>query len=42
MRLQCQAIVDEGFVLQFDCPDLTLSRHTVCARIYALLPGMLL
>jgi hypothetical protein len=42
MRLQYQAIVDEGFMLQLDCPDLALSRHTVCARIYALLPGMLL
>jgi 5-methyltetrahydropteroyltriglutamate--homocysteine methyltransferase len=33
MRLQYQAIVDAGFVLQLDCPDLALSRHTVFAHL---------
>jgi 5-methyltetrahydropteroyltriglutamate--homocysteine methyltransferase len=29
MRREYQAIIDAGFVLQVDCPDLALSRHTV-------------
>ena len=33
MRLQCQAIVDAGFLLQLHCPDLALSRHTVFAHL---------
>lgn len=33
MRRQYQAIVEAGFVLQLDCPDLALSRHTVFAHL---------
>jgi 5-methyltetrahydropteroyltriglutamate--homocysteine methyltransferase len=33
MRGQYQAIVDAGFVLQLDCPDLALSRHTIFAHL---------
>jgi 5-methyltetrahydropteroyltriglutamate--homocysteine methyltransferase len=33
MRAQYQAIVEAGFVLQLDCPDLALSRHTVFAHL---------
>ncbi len=33
MRVQSQAIVDAGFGLQHDCPDLALSRHTVFAHL---------
>ncbi len=33
MRAQYQAIVDAGFVLQLDCPDLALSRHTIFAHL---------
>jgi 5-methyltetrahydropteroyltriglutamate--homocysteine methyltransferase len=33
MKAQYQAIVDAGFVLQLDCPDLALSRHTVFAHL---------
>jgi 5-methyltetrahydropteroyltriglutamate--homocysteine methyltransferase len=28
MRAEYEAIVDEGFFLQLDCPDLAMSRHT--------------
>jgi 5-methyltetrahydropteroyltriglutamate--homocysteine methyltransferase len=28
MRLEYEAIVDQGFLLQLDCPDLAMSRHT--------------
>jgi 5-methyltetrahydropteroyltriglutamate--homocysteine methyltransferase len=34
MRAQYQAIVDAGFVLQLDCPDLALSRHTIFAHLF--------
>jgi methionine synthase II (cobalamin-independent) len=33
MSAQYQAIVDARFVLQLDCPDLALSRHTVFAHL---------
>jgi 5-methyltetrahydropteroyltriglutamate--homocysteine methyltransferase len=33
MRLQYQTIVGAGLVLQLDCPDLALSRHTVFAHL---------
>jgi 5-methyltetrahydropteroyltriglutamate--homocysteine methyltransferase len=33
MQAQYQAIVDAGFVLQLDCPDLALSRHTIFAHL---------
>jgi 5-methyltetrahydropteroyltriglutamate--homocysteine methyltransferase len=33
MKLQYDAIVQAGFVLQLDCPDLALSRHTVFAHL---------
>jgi 5-methyltetrahydropteroyltriglutamate--homocysteine methyltransferase len=33
MRAQYQAIVDARFVLQLDCPDLALGRHTVFAHL---------
>jgi 5-methyltetrahydropteroyltriglutamate--homocysteine methyltransferase len=33
MHVQYQAIVNAGFVLQLDCPDLALSRHTVFAHL---------
>jgi 5-methyltetrahydropteroyltriglutamate--homocysteine methyltransferase len=33
MKAQYHAVVDSGFVLQLDCPDLALSRHTVFARL---------
>jgi 5-methyltetrahydropteroyltriglutamate--homocysteine methyltransferase len=33
MKAQYDAIVDAGFVLQLDCPDLALSRHTVFAHL---------
>jgi 5-methyltetrahydropteroyltriglutamate--homocysteine methyltransferase len=33
MKSQYHAIVDAGFVLQLDCPDLALSRHTVFAHL---------
>lgn len=33
MKKEYQAIVDAGFVLQLDCPDLALSRHTVFAKL---------
>jgi 5-methyltetrahydropteroyltriglutamate--homocysteine methyltransferase len=33
MRRQYRAIVEAGFVLQLDCPDLALSRHTVFAHL---------
>jgi 5-methyltetrahydropteroyltriglutamate--homocysteine methyltransferase len=33
MKLQYEAIVQAGFVLQLDCPDLALSRHTVFAHL---------
>jgi 5-methyltetrahydropteroyltriglutamate--homocysteine methyltransferase len=33
MQAQYQAIVDAGFVLQLDCPDLALSRHTIFANL---------
>jgi 5-methyltetrahydropteroyltriglutamate--homocysteine methyltransferase len=33
MRAQYRAIVDAGLVLQLDCPDLALSRHTVFAHL---------
>ncbi len=29
MKREYQAVVDAGFVLQLDCPDLAMSRHTV-------------
>jgi len=33
MRAQYRAIIDAGLVLQLDCPDLALSRHTVFAHL---------
>ena len=33
MKRQYEAIVAAGFVLQLDCPDLALSRHTVFAHL---------
>jgi 5-methyltetrahydropteroyltriglutamate--homocysteine methyltransferase len=33
MAREYRAIVDAGFVLQVDCPDLALSRHTVFAHL---------
>jgi 5-methyltetrahydropteroyltriglutamate--homocysteine methyltransferase len=33
MQAQYEAIVNAGFVLQLDCPDLALSRHTVFAHL---------
>jgi 5-methyltetrahydropteroyltriglutamate--homocysteine methyltransferase len=33
MKAQYEAIVNAGFVLQVDCPDLALSRHTVFAHL---------
>jgi 5-methyltetrahydropteroyltriglutamate--homocysteine methyltransferase len=33
MQKEYRAIVDAGFVLQLDCPDLALSRHTVFAHL---------
>src|SRR5262245_41494515 len=33
MKPQYEAIVKAGFVLQLDCPDLALSRHTVFAQL---------
>ena len=33
MREAYKAIVDAGFLLQLDCPDLALSRHTVFAHL---------
>jgi len=33
MKRQYEAIVGAGFVLQLDCPDLALSRHTVFAHL---------
>jgi 5-methyltetrahydropteroyltriglutamate--homocysteine methyltransferase len=33
MQVQYQAIVEAGYVLQLDCPDLALSRHTVFAHL---------
>jgi 5-methyltetrahydropteroyltriglutamate--homocysteine methyltransferase len=33
MALEYRAIVDAGFVLQVDCPDLALSRHMVFAHL---------
>jgi 5-methyltetrahydropteroyltriglutamate--homocysteine methyltransferase len=33
MKAQYHAIVDAGFVLQLDCPDLALSRHTVFSHL---------
>ena len=33
MKAQYEAIVHAGFVLQLDCPDLALSRHTVFAHL---------
>lgn len=33
MSREYRAIVDAGFVLQLDCPDLALSRHTVFAHL---------
>ncbi|MCC7346726.1 MAG: epoxyalkane--coenzyme M transferase, partial [Variibacter sp.] len=33
MAREYKAIVDAGFVLQLDCPDLALSRHTVFAKL---------
>jgi len=33
MRREYQAIVESGLVLQVDCPDLALSRHTVFAHL---------
>jgi 5-methyltetrahydropteroyltriglutamate--homocysteine methyltransferase len=33
MGREYRAIVDAGFVLQVDCPDLALSRHTVFAHL---------
>lgn len=33
MRREYQAIVDAGMVLQVDCPDLALSRHTMFAHL---------
>src|SRR5690606_1522206 len=33
MAREYKAIVDAGFVLQLDCPDLALSRHTVFAHL---------
>jgi 5-methyltetrahydropteroyltriglutamate--homocysteine methyltransferase len=32
MAREYRAIVDAGFVLQLDCPDLALSRHMVFAH----------
>jgi 5-methyltetrahydropteroyltriglutamate--homocysteine methyltransferase len=29
MKREYQAIVDQGFILQLDCPDLAMLRHTV-------------
>lgn len=33
MREAYKAIVDAGFLLQLDCPDLALSRHTIFAHL---------
>ena len=33
MSREYRAIVDAGFVLQLDCPDLAMCRHTVCAHM---------
>ena len=33
MKRAYRAIVDAGFLLQLDCPDLALSRHTVFAHL---------
>jgi 5-methyltetrahydropteroyltriglutamate--homocysteine methyltransferase len=33
MKRQYDAVVDAGFVLQVDCPDLALSRHTLFAHL---------
>ncbi len=33
MQAQYEAVVAAGFVLQLDCPDLALSRHTVFAHL---------
>jgi len=33
MKAQYDAIVDAGFVLQLDCPDLALSRHAIFAHV---------
>jgi 5-methyltetrahydropteroyltriglutamate--homocysteine methyltransferase len=33
MKAQYEAIVNAGLVLQLDCPDLALSRHTVFAHL---------
>jgi 5-methyltetrahydropteroyltriglutamate--homocysteine methyltransferase len=33
MQLQYEAVVEAGYVLQLDCPDLALSRHTVFAHL---------
>jgi 5-methyltetrahydropteroyltriglutamate--homocysteine methyltransferase len=33
MKAQYEAIVNAGFVLQVDCPDLALSRHTVFSHL---------
>ncbi|HET9904331.1 MAG TPA: cobalamin-independent methionine synthase II family protein [Xanthobacteraceae bacterium] len=33
MAREYKAIVDAGFILQLDCPDLALSRHTVFAHL---------
>ena len=33
MAREYKAIVDAGFVLQLDCPDLALSRHTVFKKL---------
>jgi 5-methyltetrahydropteroyltriglutamate--homocysteine methyltransferase len=30
MKREYKAIVDAGFILQLDCPDLAMLRHTVC------------
>jgi methionine synthase II (cobalamin-independent) len=33
MAREYRAIVDAGFILQLDCPDLALSRHMVFAHL---------
>jgi len=33
MKAQYEAVVHAGFLLQLDCPDLALSRHTVFAHL---------
>jgi 5-methyltetrahydropteroyltriglutamate--homocysteine methyltransferase len=33
MAKEYRAIVDAGFVLQLDCPDLAMCRHTDCAHL---------